>query len=36
MRTVLVGDGPPSAADVAPVPDFTVEGLRDVRGLLGL
>jgi len=34
MRTVLVGQGSPSALDPAPVPDHHVTDLRAVRGLI--
>ncbi len=36
MRTVLVGSGPASVRDPAPVPDHVAVGLHEVRGLLGL
>jgi HAD superfamily hydrolase (TIGR01450 family) len=36
MRTVLVGDGPASVREPAPVPDFVALGLREVRELVGL
>jgi HAD superfamily hydrolase (TIGR01450 family) len=36
MRTVLVGTGPASLLDPAPLPDFVAAGLGEARALLGI
>jgi ribonucleotide monophosphatase NagD (HAD superfamily) len=36
MRTVLVGTGPASLLDPAPLPDFVAAGLSETRALLGI